>query len=245
MGRIISPSAAGLTPHHSIRASFKGFSPMSLAGIAWWHKASLGLTLVETAVSAWGDQTGNEHHLAETTARPVYTANALNGRPGLLFDQKRMVFPTPVVSATAFTFMVVLKPTSSLAYQTLLNNSYANSPQLYRYLTNQLVGFYGQAPSSRAGSTVTVNQGSILVFRLDHSSLYCSMSVNGGTPVEYTGSSVFAGAWTSIGSVSTSPTTNPYIGYWMEDIMYDRVLEAAEEKQLVRQLGSYYGITVA
>jgi len=64
------------------------WSPLDLAPYAWWDaEQPETLTLTGTSVSAWADA-AHGHTLRQLNqgSRPVWSATALNGRPGILFD---------------------------------------------------------------------------------------------------------------------------------------------------------------
>lgn len=61
---------------HSVIAAPGLWTPAQLAPYAW-YRGDLGITLVGSKVSAWGDQSGNGNHLAQTTdaLRPTYVSS--------------------------------------------------------------------------------------------------------------------------------------------------------------------------
>lgn len=66
------------------------FSPASIAGLAAWYRADLGITLNGSNVSAWADQSGNARHLTQGVAgqQPLYVASVagIGSQPALSFD---------------------------------------------------------------------------------------------------------------------------------------------------------------
>lgn len=58
-------------------------TPLTILGaaLAAWYRSDLGISLNGSTVSAWADQSGNAHHLAQSSAskQPIYVAS---GGPG-------------------------------------------------------------------------------------------------------------------------------------------------------------------
>lgn len=66
-----------------------GFVPSQIGGLTLWLKADSGITKDgSNLVSNWNDQSGNNNHFTQTTgtAKPLFTANAKNGLPAIVFD---------------------------------------------------------------------------------------------------------------------------------------------------------------
>lgn len=63
--------------------------PTDIGGCVLWLRSDLGVTKDGSSlVSLWADQSGNGNDAAQATAirRPIWTANQLNGQPGIMFD---------------------------------------------------------------------------------------------------------------------------------------------------------------
>ena len=83
--------------------------PPRVAGCKVWARADLGVTAGSgNVVSAWADQSGNRNDLLQATAgrQPVWTPNALNGLPTLVFDGSNDVL-TAAFALGAYTVVLV------------------------------------------------------------------------------------------------------------------------------------------
>jgi hypothetical protein len=82
------PAALSITPR---TANAAALLPSSVGGLYAWYKADAGVytdagTTLATngqTVQQWNDQSGNGHHLSQSTSgkRPTYNTNVLNGLP--------------------------------------------------------------------------------------------------------------------------------------------------------------------
>lgn len=83
-GSVITPSAfIALAIHTPTISSTSSFNPLTLSPTAWWDASDSGsVTTVSGKISALNDKSGNGYHLlqANASARPIYQANAVNGR---------------------------------------------------------------------------------------------------------------------------------------------------------------------
>ncbi|WP_456429130.1 Pvc16 family protein [Rhodocaloribacter sp.] len=63
-------------------------APDQLPGLRLWLRSDLGVTYDAEGVSAWADQSGEEHHALQSDAdrRPQFTAHGIGTRPVLRFD---------------------------------------------------------------------------------------------------------------------------------------------------------------
>lgn len=94
---------------HSLVASSALWTPRRLAPHAW-YRADLGITLVGSKVSAWGDQSGNGNHLTQSSdpLRPTYVSSvaARGGCPAVatasgLFLEASLTLPREVAFVLA------------------------------------------------------------------------------------------------------------------------------------------------
>ncbi len=100
-----------------------------LTGIALWVKADAGVTADASGlVSSWADQSGNENHLAQTSAtkRPARIVDGFNGYPVVRFDGNSDVLSfTNAIPDVGTVFFVVKEDSSanSVTRRTLLSST--------------------------------------------------------------------------------------------------------------------------
>lgn len=58
------------------------WTPLSLSPLIWYNSDAT----INASTSAWADTMANYNMTAAGPTKPTYTSNALNGRPGLIFD---------------------------------------------------------------------------------------------------------------------------------------------------------------
>jgi len=63
-------------------------SPDDITGLFAWYKSDSGTTLNGSDVSAWADQSGNGHNLAQANAgyQPTLVSSVINGFPAIRFE---------------------------------------------------------------------------------------------------------------------------------------------------------------
>lgn len=89
-----SPAAlAGMLDHYHRYgggSASAGFTPASIAGLSLWLDGNDAATITQTAtkVSQWADKSTNLAHATQATGvnQPVYSATAINSKPGLVFN---------------------------------------------------------------------------------------------------------------------------------------------------------------
>ncbi len=93
-----------------------GLSGSPIPGMALWLKADAGVLNGSDApasntnqVKTWQDQSGNGFHIADNgSTRPVYTTNAVNSRPAIVFDGSTTELAGDVTSSVSnFTMFMV------------------------------------------------------------------------------------------------------------------------------------------
>jgi hypothetical protein len=96
-----------------LRPLASGFSPRSIAGLAWWLDAAdtSTVTLNGSTVSAWGDKSGNARNVVQAVAnnQPSY-ANSQNGRKVITFNGTSNRLATSAaysLGTSGYTFMAV------------------------------------------------------------------------------------------------------------------------------------------
>ena len=71
-----------------IGGSSRFWSPVDIAGLQFWARADMGLTLNSSnGVTAWADQSGASHGATSSGATPpTFLASSINGAPAISFD---------------------------------------------------------------------------------------------------------------------------------------------------------------
>lgn len=72
------------------------FNPLTFSPQVWLDASDTdSMTFVGSNVSEWGDKSGNTNNAANGTGstQPLYSATALNGKPGLIFNADRLDIP--------------------------------------------------------------------------------------------------------------------------------------------------------
>lgn len=94
-----------------------GFSPTSIAGCILWLKADAGVTQSGGAVSQWDDQSGEDNHVAQSTAgrKPTYSASdsEFNNLPSISFDGGDTLFTANSLDYGAQALFLVMKLTAN------------------------------------------------------------------------------------------------------------------------------------
>lgn len=136
--------------------------PAQYANLDLWLKAD-ALTLSNAdPVSSWTDSSGQGNHAAQATStrRPLYTASALNGLPGVTFDGTDDVLETACpVGGAAQTLFVVMKPTKSTHGRVFGGgmNAWGMTTDDQAHVGTAQVGFDYSAVSTAAYSTSAYN----------------------------------------------------------------------------------------
>ena len=96
----------------------KPFSPADISGLSLWLKADAGVTLSDSNVTAWADQSGNGRNATpdNPTDKPLFNASDKNGKPTIsltsMSDEVERVFtissnPLGASGSTAFSVQYV------------------------------------------------------------------------------------------------------------------------------------------
>jgi predicted esterase len=140
---------AGSRAAEAATATPTGTSAIPTAGLQLWLKADAGVTKdAGNVVSAWADQSGNKMDATSPSpsARPLFVAHAVHGKPAMRFDglQGHFTLPAGFADFTAgASVFVVARPTAVKKYARLfeLANNGANQIGFTRVLTSQAVSF--------------------------------------------------------------------------------------------------------
>lgn len=150
---------------------------LSNDGSVWWNSSSLGASANFTATG---------------TARPTYTASAINGMPGYLFDgtSDYLTGPTSsvIMSAAAtvifITFKIVtitLDQAVVYANDSIFSDGGADYGASLRATSNVLRS-YNYAGSYHEPTALSISIGSTYVLTWRHTSSVISHQINRGTP---------------------------------------------------------------
>lgn len=196
---------------YAVGASTEDWTPLDLVP-DYWIRADLGVTDAGSgAVSAWADQSGNGHTLAQATGanRPTQVASVINGQTIVRFgptpSAKYMAFSTPwAQSSGAMTVLAVVRyETVAADYQILLQRSGATSPAIYLGYNpdfNKPTTYTSGGTQAIWGTALTDVTPYRITWTVNASADTMSVSVNGGTPVSVAaGVDITAGTWTHLG----------------------------------------------
>jgi hypothetical protein len=80
-------------------------------GLAFWVRADQGVTLRDSAVSAWADLSGNNRHAVQPVPaqQPTFVPRAIGGHPAIRFDgvDDCLTFPCPVTRLAGMSIFLV------------------------------------------------------------------------------------------------------------------------------------------
>lgn len=215
-----------------------------------WVEADRGITLAGgTDVSAWADFSGHANHLSESTYRPTWVDNVMNGRPVVRFITRCMrfegaAFPQPVDSTT---FVVLDQDgTQADSYRMIVNRDGAAAPALYLKDAHPDIYWGGD----RALMTESVGTDPVIVMwqysTTAGSSQLARTSINGGAVTGTLGAwTATITTWTAIAGYPPSITIGPFRGDIALIVNYPALLTTAQITRFTRAYGQKYGITVA
>jgi len=222
------------------------FSPVDIDGLCLWLRADLDVTYDESnRVSAWADQSGNGEDFVQSTdaKKPVYVANALNGKPILRTDGVDDFMANSTLSSASkdFTFFIVHEPdalTTSYIYLFSIQTGYMNIAHTIG--TEKKTGIYDG--TYRAVALATDNW-QILVWKLDATNDKIYMWRDGASLGNKPYTELAMGG--NIGIFAKHDGSgNRYPGDTAEIIVYDSVLSGADRQKVEKYLSKRYGITI-
>jgi hypothetical protein len=160
------------------------FSPKSVAGLAFWYAAGLGLTLDGASVSVWGDQSGYGRDLVQSNAvnRPLWIATGGPHNRGYVeFDKAGPEWMRTASwgAVQPETILCNCVPSASAATNgAVLDGTVADNSRILYAINPSSVGIYAGANIAHATNPASW-QRVVGVFDGGSSSL----AVNGGAPV--------------------------------------------------------------
>lgn len=216
------------------------------------YDAYLGIT-VETGVSQWSDQSGNGHHVVQSTASNQPTYGSLSGRPALIFDGVNHWLEDLSFSGLsgAHTAFAVAKRDDNAAnhglYETTASAGSANTGSLYMPQTANLLGRVVISwPTHRTATGGTPDT---------NANVYELTDTSGNTEIFKNGTSL-AAAGAPAGNMAAqvelyvgtraavSPPNLPWKGPYQSLIIFNALLAAADRTVIRGRLGDRWGITV-
>lgn len=237
--------------------------PASVSGLQMWLKADSGvvdangnsITLDNTAVDVWTDQSTNKKNARQSTAgsRPLYRTNVVNGLPGIQFDgtDDEMLLDGLVTPGSNLSYFAVVKPTGSGAQgyeKRFFGSKVAGSTGINFGCTTSK--FYAVVRDN-AGSSGDTSWGTSQAFGdtvlssviMDSSNTKLRVNRNQvSTGIRTTWSGT--GASEYIGSDGASPALR-FQGYICEILVFNRALTGRELNQVEQYLAAKWGISKA
>jgi hypothetical protein len=247
-----------------------GFNPYSLSGVVAWYSPldvstlyqDSGLTTpasLNDPVGGMLDKASLTYHQTQTStpAKPTYTANAINGRPALVFDGGDCLLNGPLGalfsgSDVPFSIWCVAKQINTAANHCIWSVHRAAS--INPLISNQLdsVSDYraerrddALTVINRTGGTVDTNPhvigvifpGTTVSVYVDGTTVINTQAMDVGV---LTLDSFAIGARRQGGSVG-----DQFVGPIGDLVVVNRAINASEAGQLTRYMGAQYGISVS
>ena len=236
------PSAPGL----GLTLGRGGWSPLSLGGslLAWWD-TSHGITLSGNQVTAWADRKNGHAAQGVGSARPSWSATSFGGAPGLVFDGVDDVLslsgqPFPGGSAGSEIWAVVQQDAQAtdgaarfvVSYGGLVSNDRRALGRFPVGGVNRPNIQYGTgSANTTVTSTVVDISGRHLLRGRFTTSAGASVSVDGGTAVNTTGTDAPATATTRV-SIGALTSLSSYWHGKIRDVVVTTPLTINEANKL-------------
>lgn len=223
-------------------------------GLALWLRADAGVTLADTGVGVWADQSPNKRDAVQPVAakRPQLAPNALRSRPALRFDgNEGLPVPLPIEGLTGLTLVLFSANTSDALGGPVHGENAAlfwpettewgwvyltpfQSNVRFRFGTTQQnnLPFHIRANNTKEFTlTVVVKDGPV-------ESLYLQ-----GAPVErFTGKLAAIKGTQPTLQIGLGAADKGFVGDIAEVLVYSRALPDADRVRLERALiGKYFG----
>jgi hypothetical protein len=245
------------------------FKPDSLSGLQLWLKADAGaldasnnpITVDNTNVATWQDQSGNGYHVVQETdaSRPKWrsASNGLNGLPGLQWDgTNKDLYRTQKLFTSAISLFIVCKfaNTTSRLFTMDLGNSYPTNFGIEQNTyaaaaqTNGLLISGSTFEASGSATTnpqifalygptvVDTNIVSNLTYRVNQSTKTLTQKVGGGAFYNYNFITGFR-----VGTAQPGNTLNMN-GFIYEILVYNVALSATNVGKVETYLSNKWGI---
>lgn len=222
--------------------------PSAISGLqAWWKADAITGLTNGSPVASWVDSSGNSRPMTQSSSglRPTYVTNVQNGLPGVLFTSTS---GSGLISGydpgvTNSVFLVYIQTNNSGGgIQRAIQSQSSNGPILGPY---QNVQTYYNGAGFIQGAAVTLNtpylqeaiqQGASVIntFYVNGTTIGNNSSTGGG--VSYGGGMAFS---------SGGAFNEPFQGYILETIVYNRALSQLERNQIEQYIANKYAMTVS
>jgi len=222
------------------------------SGLTVWLRADAIAPVADgTAISAWSDGSGLANHATQATvaARPQYYSNVFNGQPAIRTNTSRFFnIDFSEINDTNYTIITVNKRLAGSGGVVGLNGAtsstglgigYAASTLMRQTQYANWVNIVVEAYSSTAElPTIMAGQFDELVGKK-------AWRIRDGVNTTRSGTNKTHYALPGTGRIGRGEANNGFTGYIAEVIVYNRVLSAAELKQVNTYLSVKYGLSVA
>ncbi len=212
-------------------------------GLMVWFKPDAGITKDgSNNVTAWTDQRSGFTVVPNTATDPTWTANMLNGEPGLVFNgSQRLTSPDYVPLDQDFTIVAcgVSNDTVGERYIADVGNPTGETRTLGNY---DNVNIFGNYPNNvQAGQFLNVGEDNIVEGVYTKSNQTISFYERGNANGSGTIATNATSAGLNIGDVSNGSYPRFWDGTIHEVLIYNRALSTAERQQVEGYLADKYG----
>ena len=227
--------------------------------------AFVGLANGEVVI--WYDQSGNGRHAVSTTAglRPRIVVNGVlqtqNGKPEIRFDgvDDYLAAASPLIDTTHSLF-ILFTPTIENEFGTVFGQWKSGENGRFYVIANQVsvgpisagrlnvantTALGGNGTNGLAADVAISNTLTLITSISTTGSEQWKLFKNGAEWDSATITTVFTGVNSAIGSLNGTGSLLPFDGTVSEIIAFPSVLSTADRQLLERNIGAYYGITVA
>ncbi|MDH5297218.1 MAG: hypothetical protein OEW26_08825, partial [Nitrospirota bacterium] len=225
------------------------------SGMVLWLKANQGTstTTDNQPVSFWNDQSGNGNNAIQLTplSQPRYKKQAFNGNPAIEFNvgNKFMNVNLSQIDNHDYTVYVVAKRTGSTpnGYLFGVQQTVPNPGLQFGYDTNTSLKLeqYGNSITQPVTGYNSATETPVILSAMFNTLTGKSMSeVEEGVLVTGSNSNTASYLQGAQGVIGRGNSTTGFKGLISEIIAYNRILTAAERKDIESYLAIKYGITL-
>ena len=251
----LSASVASATQHDPVRPFMRPFQPIDISGCALWLDAvdSTMLTLSGSIVTQWRDRSGNGHVFSNHVGAPTLSNSIQSGNSAVYLNG------SSALNNTTFTLTNTAYSIFTIAYQqTQVGAGGANYSRLLNGggAANDCYIFLGASTSNYATFTGNGGGWNDIAANTPNRSIFqqwkiLGMTVSGsnltpyidgsGQNVKTTGTtSAFTGL--SVGGAQSGSSSQLWIGYCGELLVYNSVLSAGQRQQVETYLANKWGL---